>query len=73
MLIAIDRASQLALVVKNPPASAGDLRDMGSILAQEDPLEEETATPSSILAWRVPWTEEPGGLQSTGPQRVGQD
>ena len=73
MLTAIDRASQLALVVKNPPASAGDLRDMGSILAQEDPLEEETATPSSILAWRVPWTEEPGGLQSTGPQRVGQD
>ena len=39
-------------------------------LGQEDPLEEEMATHSSILAWRVPWTEEPGGLQSTGLQRV---
>ena len=36
-----------------------------------DPLEEEMATHSSILAWRIPWTEEPGGLQSMGPQRVG--
>ena len=71
MLTAIDRASQLALVVKNPPASAGDLRDMGSILAQEDPLEEETATPSSIHAWKIPRAGEPGGLQSTGLQRVG--
>ena len=66
MLTAIDRASQLALVVKNPPASAGDLRDMGSILAQEDPLEEETATPSSILAWDIPWTEQPGGSYRPG-------
>ena len=39
---------------------------MGSIPASEDPLEEETATPSSILAWEIPWTEEPGGLQSMG-------
>ena len=39
-------------------------------LGQEDPLEEGTATHSSILAWRIPWTEEPGGLQSTGLQRV---
>ena len=39
----------------------------------EDPLEEEMATHSSILAWRIPWTEEPGGLQSTGLQRVGHD
>ena len=38
---------------------------------QEDPLEEGMATHSSILAWRVPWTEEPGGLQSTGSQRAG--
>ena len=37
----------------------------------EDPLEEGTANPSSILAWRIPWTEEPGGLQSTGSQGVG--
>ena len=40
-------------------------------LGQEDPLEEEMATHSSILAWRIPWREEPGGLQSTGLQRVG--
>ena len=73
MLTAMDRASQVALVVKNPPANAGDLRDMGLILAQEDALEEEMATHSSILAWRIPWTEEPGGLQSIGPQRLGQD
>ena len=42
-------------------------------LGQEDPLEKEMATHSSILAWRIPWTEEPGGLQSTGSQRVRQD
>ena len=42
-------------------------------LGQEDPLEEEMATHSSILAWRLPWTEEPGGLQSNELQRVGHD
>jgi len=42
-------------------------------LGHEDPLEEEMATDFSILAWRVPWTEEPGGLQSIGSQRVGHD
>ena len=42
-------------------------------LRQKDTLEEEMATHSSILAWRIPWTEEPGGLQSMGSQRVGQD
>ena len=42
-------------------------------LGREDPLEKEMATHSSILAWRIPWTEEPGGLQSTGSQRVGHD
>ena len=42
-------------------------------LGQEDPLEDEMATHSSVLAWGVPWTEEPGRLQSTGLQRVGQD
>ena len=40
-------------------------------LSQEVPLEEEMATHSSILAWKTPWSEKPGGLQSTGPQRVG--
>ena len=42
-------------------------------LSQEDPLEEEMATHSSILAWEIPWAEEPGGLQSKGLQRVGHD
>ena len=42
-------------------------------LGQEDPLEKEMATHSGILAWRIPWTEEPGGLQSTGSQRVRHD
>ena len=42
-------------------------------LGQEDPLEKEMATHPSILAWRIPWTEKPGGLQSTGSQRVGHD
>ena len=41
---------------------------MGLILGQEDPLEKGMATHSSVLAWRIPWTEEPGGLQSTGSQ-----
>ena len=42
-------------------------------LGWEDPLEKEMATHSSILAWRIPWTEEPGRLQSMGPQKVGHD
>ena len=42
-------------------------------LGQEDLLEKEMATRSSILAWKIPWTEDPGGLQSMGPQRVGHD
>ena len=42
-------------------------------LGQEDPLEEGMATHSSILAWRIPWIEKPGGLQSMGSQRVGHD
>ena len=42
-------------------------------LGQEDPLEKEMATHSSILAWKIPWMEEPGGLQSMGLQRVGHD
>ena len=47
--------------------------DLGSILGLEDPLEKGMATHSSILAWRIPGTEEPGGLQSMGSQRVGLD
>ena len=61
-------------MVKNVSASAGVVRDMGQSLGQEDPLEEELASHSSILAWRIPWTEEPGGLQSVhGVTRVGHD
>ena len=58
-------------MVKNPPANAQDVKHAGSTLDQEDPLEEGMATHSSILAWRIPWTEEPGGLQSTRSQGVG--
>ena len=64
-------ASQVALVAKNMPANAGEERDAGQNLGQVDPLEEGTATHSSILAWRIPWTDEPAGLQSIGSQRVG--
>ena len=59
-------ASQVVLVVKKPPFSAGDLRDVGSIPGWKDPLEEEMATHSSILAWRTPWTEEPAGYSLSG-------
>ena len=58
-------------VVKNLPTNAGDTRDPGSTLVGEDSLEEEMATHSSILAWKIPWTEEPGRLQSIGLQRFG--
>ena len=58
----------MALVVKNLPASADDVKDMGQFLGQEDPLVESIAIHSSILAWRIPWTEEPGRLQSMGSQ-----
>ena len=60
-------------MVKNLPTKAGDIKKMVRSLGQEDPLEEGMATHSSILAWRIPWTEDPGGLQSTGLQRVGHD
>jgi len=51
-------------VVKNLPVSAGDVGDSGSILGLGKSPEEEIATHSSILTWEIPWTEEPGGLQS---------
>ena len=63
-------ASQVALVVKNL-LPMQETR-IGS-LDRQDPLEEGIATHSSILAWRIPWTEEPGGMQSMGSQRVGRD
>ena len=60
-------------MVKNLPANAGDVRKAGLIPGLGHPLEEGMATHSSILAWRIPWTEEPGGLQSIGSQRVRHD
>ena len=60
----------LAQTVKNLPAmQKAWVRSLG----QDDPLEKGIATPASILAWRIPWTEAPGGLQSMGSQRVGHD
>ena len=64
----------MALAVNNPPASTGDVKRrrfdpwLGKI-----PLEEGMATHFSILAWRIPWTEDPGGLQSIESQRIGHD
>ena len=60
-------------VIKNLPANVGDAGDTVWSLGQEDPLVEAMATHSSILAWRIPWTEEPGGLQSMGSHRVRHD
>ena len=57
----------MAQTVKNLPAMQ---ETQIQALGQEDPLEKEMATHSSIPAWRIPWTEEPGGLQSMGSQRV---
>ena len=64
------RASLVAQLVKNLPAT-WEIRVLS--LGQEDPLEKEVATHSSILAWTISWTEEPGGLQLMGLQRVGHD
>ena len=55
-------------MVKNWPASVGDIEMWVRSQGWEDPLEEEMATHSSILAWRILWTEDPGGLQSIGSQ-----
>ena len=57
-------------VVKNPPANAGESRDVVQSLGQEDPLQEGMETHSDTLAWRISWTEVPGGLQSIGSPRV---
>ena len=69
----LSRASQVAQWIKNLPA----MQEMKEICVQsldlEDPLDEEMATHSSILTWEIPWTEEPGRLQSTGSQRIRKD
>ena len=63
--------SGLPSSIKNPPANAGDVKDSCLVPGQEDPLEEDTATHSSVLACRIPQTEEAGKLQSIRLQRVG--
>ena len=64
------RVPLVAQMAKNMPAmQEAQVQSLG----QEDPLEKEVATHSIILAWRIPWTEEPGGLQSMGSQKVGKD
>jgi len=60
-------------VVKKSPTNAGDIGDRVRSLGWEDPLKKEMAAHSSILAWKIPWTEDPGRLQSMGLQRVGHD
>ena len=60
-------------MVKNLRTNAGDIRNMIQSMDQEDPLEEGIATHSSILIWRIPWTEEPSGLQSIRSQIIGHD
>ena len=70
ILVAKLWASFIALLVKNLPAMQ---ETQVRFLSWEDPLEKEMATHSSILAWNIPWTEKPGGLQSMGLQRVRHD
>ena len=60
-------------MVKNPPANSGDTGDVGSIAGSERSPGEGNDNHFSILAWRIPWTEEPDGLQSMVLQRVRQD
>ena len=63
----------MALMVKNPPANAGDRRDSGLIPGWGRSPGGGHGNPLSILVWRIPWTEEPGILQLMGSQRVGHD
>ena len=66
----LSTAQLVAQMVKNLPAMQETwVRSLG----QEDLLEKKMTTHSSILAWRIPWTEEPGGIQSMGSQKVGHD
>ena len=60
-------------MVKNLLANAGDIKDVGLIPGWEDPLKVGMATHYSILAWKIPWAEEPGGLQSIRSQRIEHD
>ena len=69
-----DRASQVGLVVKNPPANAGNIKDVGLIPGSgRSPAGIYGRSPGSSHAWKIPWTEEPGGLQFIESQGVGHD
>ena len=63
----------MAQWIKNPPAMQETQQTWLQSLGQEDPMQEEMATQPSILAWKIPWTEEPNGLQSKVLQRIGHD
>ena len=69
----MEGSSLVAQLVKNLPAMQEMQKKQVRFLGQKGPLEKEMATHSSILAWRIPWKEEPGRLQSMGLQRVGHD
>ena len=73
MGLGVGGASPVALVVKNPSANAGDKRDVGLITGLGRSPGEGHGNQYCILAWRIPWTEEPGRLQSLGSHRVGHD
>ena len=73
MPLCIHDSAQVALVVKTPPTNAGDIETGVRFLGWEDPLEKEMATHSSMLAWEIPQTEQPGGLWSIGSRRVTHD
>ena len=66
LVIKVTRTSQVALVIKNPPANAGNIRDLGLISGSGKFPGSGMATHSSILAWKILWTGEPGRLQSVG-------
>ena len=66
-------AFQVVLVVKNPLANAGDIRDMGSIPGSGRSPGGRHGNPLSIHAWKIPWTEEPGRLQSIGSHSIARD
>ena len=71
--IYIRTVSQVVLVVKNPPTNAGDIRDEGLIPGSGRCPGGGQGNPFQHSCWTIPWTEEPGGLQSIGLQRVGHD
>jgi len=69
-VVRVSGASLVSQWVKNPPAMQETQKTWVGSLGQEDPLKEEMAAHSGILAWRIPWAEKTGGLQSMGSQRV---